>query len=80
MDAVDEITHPYERLARAIHGAAPHRIARITADLGIEIELATADSARFEADDQTIEAQAVSGVAAAITEIRQMLITEGGET
>ena len=73
-----------ESLAAAAGGAAPHRIARIRADLETEIGITEADAARFAADGNTSAAKTATSIAAAISKIHRLLPSaddaEKGET
>jgi len=66
-------TAALERLAAAARTAAPHRVARIIADLEAEQALAQADAAAFAAADNKPASLTATQIAASISRMSKVL-------
>jgi len=66
-----------ETLAAAAKAAAPHRVARVIADLATEQELAAGDAAGFTAQDNKPASMTATSIASAIAKMARVLETGG---
>lgn len=68
-------TAALQKLASAAKGAAPHRVARVIADLRTEQSLAEADAASLAATDSKPASMPATTIAAAIAKMARVLET-----